>query len=150
MEELTFTLFLDYLYNRFAVTFVLSIIGVVIRVMHKNVNARQKIDIGKVIASAFFSTILMCAVSEYIEIVFSIYALICVIVGIWSNKLIQIVMDSNFMGKVVIKYIKKIATPVAESLEETLKEENKKENDNSPEKDLKRKEENKTDEKSGG
>ena len=140
MEELTFTLFLDYLYNRFAVTFVLSIIGVVIRELFRSFNNQQRVNIGKLLASTVFSTIIMCAISEYIDFVFSLYALCCAIVGIWSNKIIQLVTDSKFMGKVAVRYIKRIATPVAESLEETLKEEEKdresKEDDNKKEWEL--------------
>lgn len=124
MQKLTITLFLEYLYSRFAVTFILCIIGVVIRELLGNINAEKKVRIGEVIASALFSTILMCVVSEYIHIIFSAYVLVCTVAGIWSRKIVQLVTDSNFMGKIATRYIKKIASPVAEALEETLKEEN--------------------------
>ena len=72
MEQPTFTLLLDYLYSQFAVTFILSIVGVVIRVTVKTINNKDRVSIGKLIASTMFSTFLMCAVREYIHINFSL------------------------------------------------------------------------------
>lgn len=120
MEQFTFTLLLDYIYNKFALTFLIAILGVVIRTLMSNVSAKQKVSIGKVLASTVFSTILMCAIRELIPFTFTVYVLVCVIVGMWSMKIVSLVMDSKFMTKFISKYLKSIAGPVAKSLSDAL------------------------------
>lgn len=123
MEQFTFTLLLDYIYNKFALTFLITILGVVIRTLMSNVSAKQKVSIGKVLASTVFSTILMCAIRELIPFTFTVYVLVCVIVGMWSMKIVSLVMDSKFMTKFISKYLKNIAGPVAKSLSDALDDE---------------------------
>lgn len=123
MEQFTFTLLLDYIYNKFALTFLITILGVVIRTLMSNVSAKQKVSIGKVLASTVFSTILMCAIRELIPFTFTVYVLVCVIVGMWSMKIVSLVMDSKFMTKFISKYLTSIAGPVAKSLSDALDDE---------------------------
>lgn len=124
MEQPTFTLFLDYLYSKFAVTFILCIIGVIIKVITTSVNKKQRVSIGKLIASTMFSTFLMCAVGEYIHINFSIYVLLSVVVGMWSTNLVALFLNSKFISNLTLKCLKSVAGPVAKSISETLDEEN--------------------------
>lgn len=123
MDQVTITLLLDYLYSKFAVTFILSIIGVVIRMIVNNVNSKQRVSTGRLIASTMFSTVLLCAIGEFVYINFSVYVLLCVIVGMWSTKLVSLVLDSKFMGKFTMKYLKRVSGTVAKSLSEALEEE---------------------------
>ena len=67
----------------------------------------------------------MCAVKDYIDIAFSIYVLACVIIGMWSTRIISLVADSKFMGKVTKRLLKSIANPVADAVSDVLDEENK-------------------------
>ena len=130
MDHLTFTLLLDYLYNRFAVTLVLCSIGVMLRNVTNDFSYKRKVSLGKTVASSVFSTVLMCAVRDYIDIAFGIYVLICLLVGMWSTKLISLVADSKFMGKVTKRLLKNLANPVAEAVSDVLdEEENKKKDD---------------------
>lgn len=124
MEEFTFTLLLDYLYHRFSITFILTMLGVVIRILMSSVSSKQKVSIGEVLASTMFSTILMCAIAEAIQIAFTLYVLICVVAGMWSTKIVNLAMNSKFMTKLVTKYLKNIAGPVAKTLTDTLDDEN--------------------------
>lgn len=106
MEEFTFTLLLDYLYHRFSITFILTMLGVVIRILMSSVSSKQKVSIGEVLASTMFSTILMCAIAEAIQIAFTLYVLICVVAGMWNTKIVNLAMNSKFMTKLVTKYLK--------------------------------------------
>ena len=123
MDQVTITLLLDYLYSKFAVTFILSIIGVVIRMIVNNVNSKQRVSTGRLIASTMFSTVLLCAIGEFAYINFSVYVLLCVIVGMWSTKLVSLVLDSKFMGKFTMKYLKRVSGTAAKSQTKALEEE---------------------------
>lgn len=129
MDQLTFTLLLDYIYNRFAVTLVLCSVGVVIKNIINDISSKRKVSIGKTVASSMFSTVLMCAVRDYIDIAFSAYVLICLIVGMWSTKIVSLVADSKFMGKVTKRLLKSLANPVAEAVSDVLDEEENKHKD---------------------
>ena len=124
MEQFTFTLLLDYIYHRFSVTFILTMLGVVIRILMSNVNHKEKVNIGKVLASTMFSTILMCAISELVAFAFTVYVLVCVLAGMWSMKIVSLGLNSKFMTKILSKYLKSIAGPVAKSISDALEEEN--------------------------
>lgn len=124
MGTISFTLLLDYLYNKFAVTFILSIIGVSIREIVGNVNARQRIDISKVLASTVFTTIAMCALREYVNLSFSVYVLLCVVMSMWSPWIVSLVLNSKFMGAVLTRFIKKtLPEPISDTIEELINEE---------------------------
>lgn len=126
MNQLTFTLFLDYFYNNFAVTFVLCCMGVAIRnIVNESNTNNNKISITKTMASSIFSTTLVCAVNEYIDISFNTYALVCVLIGIWSAKIISLATNSKFMGKIVSKFLKGISSPIMKAVSDTLIEEDK-------------------------
>lgn len=124
MEHFTFTLLLDYIYHRFAITFILTMLGVVIRIMMSNVKSKKKVSIGKVLASTMFSTILMCAIGELVPFAFTVYVLICVIAGMWSMKIVTLGLDSKFMTTFMSKYLKNIAGPVVKSISDALDEKN--------------------------
>lgn len=149
MEQPTFTLLLDYLYSKFAVTFILCIVGVIIKVIITTVNNKQRVSIGKLIASTMFSTFLMCAIGEYIHINFSIYALICVVVGMWSTNLVALFLNSKFISNLTLKYLKKVAGPVAKSISEALDEEDISDNKNCSADEIKSIEEKPEDKDSG-
>lgn len=129
MDQLTFTLLLDYIYNRFAVTLVLCSVGVGIKNIINDFSYNRKVSIGKTVASSMFSTVLMCAVKDYIDIAFSVYVFTCVIVGMWGTKIISLVADSKFMGKVTARLLKSITNPVTDAVSNVLDEENKNNDD---------------------
>lgn len=129
MDPISFSLLLDYLYNNFAITFVFSLIGVSVGQIARNVSKNNAIKIKRVIASAVFSTVVLCAVNEYFKVSFSIYVLICMIVGIWSDRLLRLVTNSKFMTKFITNLFKKIATPVTTAISETLEESEKEKSD---------------------
>lgn len=144
MGTISFTLLLDYLYNKFAVTFILSIIGVSIREIVGNVNARQRIDISKVLASTVFTTIAMCALREYVNLSFSVYVLLCVVTSMWSPWIVSLVLNSKFMGAVLTKCIKKtLPEPISDTIEEIINEEEESENTSAEKAESKTKDENK-------
>ena len=130
MESVTFTLLLDYIYNKFAVTFVLSIIGIIIRELVCNVSKRNKVNIKKILASNIFSTALLCVIGEYFDISFSIYVILCMIVGIWSSKIVSLAVNSKFMAKVFSKVAKQLADPVIGSIADVIDENNDTNNTN--------------------
>lgn len=111
MNEFTIDILLEFLYKKFAITFVLCFFG---SVMRKLFSSKTKTDpnnkknlVGEVIISAVFSTFLMCAVADYvnIDLHFEVYAIISILIGIWGLKIITIVVD----GKFLINFIKNLA-----------------------------------------
>lgn len=115
MDSLSIYLLLDYLYNEFAVTFILSVIGVSIREIVGNINEKRKIHIGRVMVSSLFSTVAMCALGDYVHFNFSLYALVCVIFGMWSIKIVSFVLTSRF-ANAVMKSVAKNAPGVASDI----------------------------------
>lgn len=136
MNDITVHILLEFLYNDFAVTFVFCLIGSWIRETLKTTKKdnKSKIDIKKIVISTVFSTFLMCACAEYIDLPFSVYAVASIFCGMWGLIFANIVMSGNFITKFLQKFAKKVANPIldsaVESASEILEEEsNNKNND---------------------
>lgn len=121
MDQLSIALLLDYLYNKFAITFVFSLVGTSIKdiaVVSKTNTARFKLK--TLVATSTFSTIVLCAIGEYFKVSFSIYALICVLGGMWSNKVLQMATNNKFMSKFLANLLKRISSPITGAISDTL------------------------------
>lgn len=121
MDVISLSILLEYLYKKFMVTFVLCLIGAIIRESLNTVKL-TKIDIKKLLASVVLSSVIMCAIIDYVTIPFSIYAVVCVIFGIWSQTLIKLVMHTKFMTLVIARLFKKFKDPVIEEVLDTIDE----------------------------
>lgn len=128
MDVISLSILLEYLYKKFMVTFVLCLIGAIIRESLNTVKL-TKIDIKKLLASVVLSSVIMCAIIDYVMIPFSIYAVVCVIFGIWSQTLIKLVMHTKFMTLVIARLFKKFKDPVIEEVLDTIDELNQSQED---------------------
>ena len=126
MDNITLGLLLDYLYNQFAVTFILSLVGASMReVFVTNRNRKNHIKISKLLMSAIFSTIVLCAIGGFYRPDFSVYVLVCVIFGLWSEQLISnFVLNKRFMFSFMVNFLKKLGGSVSKAFVETMDEEN--------------------------
>ena len=136
MDSIYLSLLLEYLYNKFAVTFILCLIGAFLKQSTLNSSSRKvsKIKISSLLSPAIFSTILICAISEYLEVSFSVYAVICVLAGMWSSILLKLFLSISFIKKIVAMLLRNIGGPIskyskeiAEELDDIEKEEKEKE-----------------------
>ena len=128
MDVISLSILLEYLYKKFMVTFVLCLIGAIIRESLNTVKL-TKINIKKLLASVVLSSVIMCAIIDYVTIPFSIYAVVCVIFGIWSQTLIKLVMHTKFMTLVIARLFKKFKDPVIEEVLDTIDELNQSQED---------------------
>lgn len=122
MDSIYVSLFLEYLYKKFAVTFILCLIGAFLKQSTLNSKKANKIKLSSLFSPTIFSTILMCAVVDYIEMNFSIYAVVCVLVGMWSSILLKLFLDTKFIKKLVAIVLKKVSGPLSEYSDELIEE----------------------------
>lgn len=140
MQDITIDVLLEFLYNRFGVTLVFCLLGSLIRQGLKVTSSKKDIksrmlDMKHMAVSSIFSTFLMCACADYIELQFSIYATFCVICGMWGLALCKIAINGKFMSNLLYSASGKISNPIIKSavdsaskeLEEQQKEEENKE-----------------------
>ena len=140
MGDITIDVLLEFLYNRFAVTFLFCLFGSFVREVMRskkknNKNKKSKmLDIKRIVTSTMFSTFLMCACADYVDLPFSVYVLFSVFCGVWGIVITNILVSENFAIKFITKLCKKIASPVVknaiiksviDSASETLKEQEK-------------------------
>ena len=89
MDVITLSILLEFLYNKFMVTFILCFIGSIAREAF-NAIKMSRMNIKKLLASTIVASFIICAVLDYVEIPFSIYTVICIVwymVTICSEKL---------------------------------------------------------------
>ena len=121
MNDLTFSVLLEFLYNRFAVTFVMCFVGSWMRgVFMNNKNERKIFDIKRVVISTLFSTFLMCACSVYLNLKVEVYILLSVLCGMWGLAIMKLVMSENFLLLLVKNFSKKVADPIVKGTMEAV------------------------------
>lgn len=127
MNSISFAMLLEYLYQKFIVTFILCLIGSFIKESIGGTTKPTRLNPLRILVSALFASILMCAVVDYIDLPFSIYALIAVVVGIWSPQLLQTVMNAKVMKRFTKNLFKQVSDPIAKAAVATAEELEKKE-----------------------
>lgn len=127
MDNYTLGLLLDYLYNKFAVTFILSLVGASMReVFVTNKNRKNHIKISKLFMSSVLVTVLLCALGELYKFNFSVYVLVCVMCGLWGEFIAtKILLNKRVIFNFVINLLKKLGGSFSSAAAETLAEENK-------------------------
>lgn len=143
MNDTSVDILLEFLYNQFAVTFIFCLIGSCIREGTRSVTSKDKkskmLSIKRIVTSTVFSTFLMCACAEYIDLPFSVYAITSVFCGMWGLVIVNIAMSGKFVGKFIAKTSKKITNSIiknaVESASELLEEEEKDKDDQNETKD---------------
>lgn len=141
MEDLSIDVLLEFLYNRFAVTFLLCTLGSFTREIFLPAKKKksQLLDIKRIVTSTVFSTFLMCTLADYIDLTFSAYAVLSILCGIWGLMIVQLAVNENFLQKLLLKFAEKlpesIAKSAAKSASETIceccKDKDKEESDDS-------------------
>ena len=126
-QNMDFNVLLDFLYNNFAVTFLMCMIGAFIRESMGTVNGSNtdRLSIKKIIASTIFSTFVMCACANYLKISFSIYAAICVFVGMWGYTLVRLALTGKFVKQAISKAAKIFPNALLKVASSIVEEDNK-------------------------
>lgn len=128
MDVLTWNILLEYLYKKFAVTFVLSLMGSFLKQSTLGTKKVNRISIASILSPTIFSTVLLCAIIDYLNIPFSVYAVVCVLVGMWSSTILKLFLNIIFIKKLVVLVLKNLSGPLAEyskKLADELEEESK-------------------------
>ena len=147
MNQFSIDILLEFLYNKFATTFAFCLFGSFVReylTANKTDSNGKKIgnfNLGKVVISAIFSTILMCACADYVnvDLHIEVYAIISVVLGMWGLGIMKGILDKKFLKnffKIVTKIISNpLIKSAVESASETLEEESKELEKKQPAKD---------------
>lgn len=125
MDNITLDILLEFLYNRFAVTFLMCLLGSLIRETMTSSKKNSALNIPKIVASTIFSTFLMCAAADYlkINIPFSIYAVVCILLGMWAYVIIKFALNGKFMTS-LLKVFAKSADPIIKDVASMAEKEN--------------------------
>lgn len=145
MNHFTIDILLEFLYEKYAITFVFCFFGsfvkeyITSRKTDSNGKKGSKFNLVKVIISSIFSTFLVCIAADFIsvELKIEVYAILSIIVGIWGFELVKCLVDKKFIaafcGSIASSFTNPILKSAAESASKTLeaqeKEESKKSND---------------------
>ena len=126
MNDVSVDILLEFLYNQFAVTFIFCLVGSWIREATRSVTSKDKeskmLSIKRIVTSTMFSTFLMCACAEYIDLPFSVYAIASVFCGMWGLVIVKITMNGKFITKFFASMAKKFTVPLIKSAVESASE----------------------------
>ena len=111
---------LSYLYGSFLITYVLCVIGNIIKeVLY---NSKHVIPIKRVIFVTIPVTAVLCMIQDRFHITISLYVLICLIGGSASGLVADIIMNSKFIIKLLKSTSKVVSDPLIKVVSETVNE----------------------------
>lgn len=113
MDIISVNILLEYLYKKFAVTFILCLMGAFLKQSTLSTKKVNKLKLIEIISPTIFSTILICAISDYLKVSFSMYAAMCLLIGMWSSVLIKVFLNLKFIKKFVAIIFKNVSGPLA-------------------------------------
>lgn len=125
MEAISITILLEYLYKKFVVTFILCLIGAFIKETIGGTSKQKQLNPKRILASSILASALMCAVIDYFTFSFSIYAVLTLIVGIWSPQILDAILSAKFMKRLAKNILKNLKDPVANAIADTVDETDK-------------------------
>lgn len=145
---------LSYLYGSFLITYVLCVIGNIIKeVLY---NSKHVIPIKRVIFVTIPVTAVLCMIQDRFHVTISLYVLICLIGGSASSLVADIIMNSKFIIKLLKSTSKVVSDPLIKVVSETVNEMEKekdtdmdKQEENKESEDTENKENNETVDKEG-
>lgn len=118
MDAISISIFLEYLYRRFIATFILCLIGAMVRETMNTVKI-DMMNVKKMFASVIFASVLLCAVVDRIDMPFSVYAIVCIVAGIWAPTILRLVMSGKFMTNLIGKFAGSVGDPIVKSIVDT-------------------------------
>lgn len=141
-ELITISGLLDYVYNRFAVTYFMCFLGVIIghilKIASKDLKQIAPANALSLALQGVLITVIMCALQDFIEIKsFNMYVLCCIFLGIWSPVVIEILTSMRIIKKFIVNFGKKAKDPVISAVSETINQIDKENEKNKKDKDSK-------------
>lgn len=127
MNQFSIDILLEFLYNKFATTFAFCLFGSFVReylTTNKTDSNGKNIgnfNLGKVVISAIFSTILMCACADYVnvDLHIEVYAIISVVLGMWGLAIMKGILDKKIANNFLKNILKFITNPLLKSAVES-------------------------------
>ena len=116
MDVVSINILLEYLYKRYIVTFLLCLVGAFIKESTLSTAKVKKISVLRILSPSIFSSVLICALSDYIKVPFSVYTGICVLTGMWSYPVLKLFMSIKFIQKILKAVIANITGPLGKAL----------------------------------
>lgn len=113
---------LNYMYNDFAITFVMCLCGALIKDVFETYKNTTKINVRNIILTSIFTTIVLCAIRVSIDIQFNVYILVCVVSGMWGDAIVNVFTNSEIMIIFFKKIVKTINNPLSDAIDDTIKE----------------------------
>lgn len=121
MDVISIGVLLEYLYSKFIVTFILCLIGAIVRETMNTVKL-DAMNAKRMISSVVLASALMCALADNVKVPFSLYIIICIIAGLWSQTILKLIMNTKFMIIVLRKFATNIKDPLLKSVSTTIDE----------------------------
>lgn len=115
-----FSLLWNYFVNRFAIIFLLVMVGAFIHDIYDTMKNQTIINIKGIIISSIVGTAVIAAAIECFQPSIGVLVLICLMVGIWGYKLLDIIMNWNVVRSLLRNILKNSKNAVGEAIADTM------------------------------
>lgn len=122
MDPVSINILLEYLYKRYIVTFLLCLVGAFIKESTMSTAKVKKISILKILSPSIFSSVLICALSDYMKVPFGVYTGICIVTGMWGSSLVKLFLNIKFIKYLVTTGLAKLGGTLGRKLSDMSEE----------------------------
>lgn len=117
---------LSYLYGSFLITYVLCVIGILIKEVLQNTSSKKDkpspISLKRVIVASIPVTAIICALRDRFDMPFSVYVLICLLGGTCSGYICNILTNNSLPLAIIKSIARNVKDPVIDAISETAEE----------------------------
>lgn len=122
MSEITFPMFIEFLYSKFLLSFIICFFGALITQVVETVKRSNKMELHKMFASAFSSALVVCVITDYKELTIGVYTFLCFFLGLWGADILGILLNQSYIMHFVRNFLKNTVTPAGNALSKTIEE----------------------------
>ena len=116
---------LDFLYNKFMISFIICVFGSFSRDVIDTIKNHTKLNVGVTLVTALFGGVITCMILDIADnISFGEFVFLAYFIGLWSYQIFNIVTNKKFAKIISIGFNKasKLPKEVTSSIEQIAKE----------------------------
>lgn len=122
MTEISFAVFIEFLYSKFLLSFIICFFGALVAQIIETVKKSNKIQLAKIFASSLASALVVCVIIDYKELSVALYTFLCFFLGLWGADILKILLNQSYILQFIRNFLSTTVTPAGKAFSKTMED----------------------------
>lgn len=127
MTEISFAIFIEFLYSKFLLSFIICFFGALIAQIVETVKKSNKIRLTKVFSSSIVGALVVCVIIDYKELSIALYTFLCFFLGLWGSDILKVLLNQSYIIQFIQNFLSNAVSPAGKAFSKTLEDVKQKE-----------------------